>query len=148
MKINRLLLWIVVLLTIAYLSLKLLFLPAYVSSLSFGSETISITRDSYNIPHIKAETKRGAYYALGFVSAEDRLFQMHLKRMLTQGRLSEMFGEKSLPVDKMFRSVGIGYWAVEAAARVLLAVNVVPKVSTRALSILSGLYWWSQPLCS
>lgn len=95
MKINRLLLWIVVLLTIAYLSLKLLFLPCLRLFPEFWIQTIGITRDSYNISDIQAETKRGAYYALGFVSAEDRLFQMHLKRMLTQGRYFRNVWRKS-----------------------------------------------------
>lgn len=50
--------------------------------------------------------------------AEDRLFQMHVKRMLTNGRLSEMFGEKSLGVDRMFKTVNMGGLAREAGRKV------------------------------
>lgn len=127
MKLSRLLTWIVVLLATGYLSFKLIFLPNYARSLNYGSDVITIARDQYNIPHIKAHTKAGAFYALGYASAEDRLFQMHIKRMVSEGRLSEMFGQKSLAVDKMFRTIGIGYYAREAAQKVRNFPNVVPK---------------------
>lgn len=111
MALKQFILWILVLLALSYFTMKLMFLPVYAPVLSYGSDNITITRDAYNIPHIQAQTKSGAYYAMGYVMAEDRLFQMHVKRMVASGRLAEMFGQRSLPVDLMFRSIGIGYWA-------------------------------------
>jgi penicillin amidase len=54
--------------------------------------TIRLVRDTKGVPHVYAKTDAGAIYGLGFATAEDRLFQMHLSRMKYQGRLSEMFG--------------------------------------------------------
>jgi len=103
MDVKKLLLWLLLLLVLGYLCLRLLFTPSYIGELQYGSEKITITRDKSNIPHIKAATRNGAFYAVGYATAQDRLFQMHMKRMVAQGRLSEMFGERSLIVDKIFR---------------------------------------------
>src|SRR5438874_579148 len=53
---------------------------------------IEITRDVDGIPYIKAGSERDAAFALGFVHAGDRLFQMELMRRLGAGRLAELFG--------------------------------------------------------
>ena len=53
---------------------------------------IEIVRDAYAVPHIFAETEYDAYFALGFVHAQDRLWQMELRRRLAQGRISELAG--------------------------------------------------------
>ncbi|KYG63240.1 penicillin acylase [Bdellovibrio bacteriovorus] len=69
------------------------------------SQKVMVTRDAHGIPHIKAESKLDALRALGFVMASERLFQMELSRRLTQGRLSEIFGNVALPSDKLYRSL-------------------------------------------
>lgn len=69
------------------------------------SQKVMVTRDAHGIPHIKAESKLDALRALGFVMASERLFQMELSRRLTQGRLSELFGNVALPSDKLYRSL-------------------------------------------
>ncbi|UOF01748.1 penicillin acylase family protein [Bdellovibrio reynosensis] len=69
------------------------------------SSAVKITRDNYGIPHIKAANKLDALRALGFVIASERLFQMELSRRLTQGELSEVFGEVALKSDKLYRSL-------------------------------------------
>jgi penicillin G amidase len=69
-------------------TLYLLFLPSHATSLTFEQQTIRIQRDSYSIPHIYAEDRKGFLYAWGYVMAEDRLFQCAFLRLFTQGRLS------------------------------------------------------------
>lgn len=70
-----------------------------------GSNT-EILRDSLGVPYITAKSDSDAYFALGFVHAQDRLFQMEMYRRLGEGRLSEIFGSKTLPVDELFRTLG------------------------------------------
>ena len=53
---------------------------------------VEIVRDANAVPHIFAETEYDAYFALGFVHAQDRLWQMELRRRLAQGRISELAG--------------------------------------------------------
>ncbi len=67
---------------------------------------ISISRDSFDIPHIEAETDEDAYYALGFVHAQERMSQMDMTRRIGQGRLSELLGERTLLLDKWSHTFG------------------------------------------
>ncbi|MGZ3769138.1 MAG: penicillin acylase family protein [Bdellovibrio sp.] len=69
------------------------------------SHPVTVTRDAYGIPHIKAQNKLDALRALGFVMASERLFQMELSRRMVHGRLSEVFGDIALASDKLFRSL-------------------------------------------
>lgn len=46
-------------------------------------------------------------YGLGFVHAKDRLFQLHITRMLGQGRLSELVGSEGVQLDKYIRTIGV-----------------------------------------
>lgn len=71
------------------------------------SANVSIERNSYGIPTIRASNDRDAYFAAGFVHAQDRLWQMELARRAGQGRLSEIFGEVTLDFDRLFRTVNI-----------------------------------------
>jgi len=68
---------------------------------------VEILRDNYAIPFIKAQSDEDAAFALGFVHAQERLFQMDVARRAGEGRLSEVFGAKIIPIDQMFRTVGI-----------------------------------------
>ncbi|MCH7409843.1 penicillin acylase family protein [Belliella sp. DSM 111904] len=63
--------------------------------------------DNYGIPHIYAENEHDAYFSLGFVHAQDRLFQMEMMRRVGSGTLAELLGEELLDVDKFFRTLGI-----------------------------------------
>jgi len=76
-------------------------------------QPVSIYRDSNVIPHIFAETKRDAYFALGYVHAQDRLWQMDFLRRLGSGRLSEILGERLIGTDKYIRTLGLPRVAAE-----------------------------------
>jgi penicillin amidase len=55
--------------------------------------------DEYGVPHIKAENERALSFAVGYVQARDRLFQMDLHRRMMRGQLSEIFGEELVESD-------------------------------------------------
>jgi penicillin G amidase len=70
------------------------------------SGTVDIDRDGFAIPHIHAATERDAYFGLGYAEAQDRLFQMELARRAGAGRMSEVFGNRSLQIDEWARTIG------------------------------------------
>ncbi|WP_437316494.1 penicillin acylase family protein [Sorangium sp. So ce385] len=72
-----------------------------------ASQPIEIFRDRHAIPHIYARSREDAYFGLGYVHAQDRLWQMEVNRRLGSGTLSEVFGEDALPQDRLFRTVGL-----------------------------------------
>ena len=81
-----------------------------------GAE-VEIIHDANGIPHISAASRDDAYFALGFVHARDRLFQMDSMRLLGAGRLSEIIGSFGLPVDRAMRTLGLYRLAEETYAR-------------------------------
>jgi hypothetical protein len=71
------------------------------------SAAIRITRDVNGVPTIRAADDRDAAFALGYLHAQDRLFQMDLMRRAGAGRLAEILGPVALPIDRMMRTYGI-----------------------------------------
>ena len=71
------------------------------------SEEVTVYFDDIGVPHINAKNQNDAYVALGYLHAQDRLWQMELVRRLAAGRLSEIFGEKLIRTDKFFSGLGI-----------------------------------------
>ena len=71
------------------------------------SDTVEVVRDREAVPHIFAKTTDDLYVALGFVHAQDRLWQMELQRRTGQGRLSEMFGERTFGTDVFIRTLDL-----------------------------------------
>jgi penicillin G amidase len=63
--------------------------------------------DEFGVPHIYAATQKDALTTLGYVHAQDRLWQMELMRRIAPGRLSELFGSVALKNDKFFAGIGI-----------------------------------------
>jgi len=84
-------------------------LPIYEGTLKASGlkEKVEIYRDSMAVPYIFANNDEDAAFALGYLHAQERMFLMDLARRAGAGRLSEIFGEKTIPFDKMFRTVGI-----------------------------------------
>ncbi len=70
-------------------------------------EEVSVYYDNYGIPHIYANNESDAFTALGFVHAQDRLWQMELLRRIPTGRLAEIFGEELVKTDRFFIGLGI-----------------------------------------
>lgn len=101
-----LLITILTLMLVSYLALKTS-LPDYDQKLSLSEldNDVEIIRDQNAIPHIYANNLADAYFGLGFAHAQDRLWQLELTHAASNGRLSEIFGEATLPVDKLTRTI-------------------------------------------
>jgi penicillin G amidase len=82
--------------------------------LSGPKAEIRVERDGDGVPLITAQDDEDAAFGLGFVHAQDRLFQMELQRRYGAGRLAEIFGAQAIPVDRQMRVLGL-YRAAEAA---------------------------------
>jgi penicillin G amidase len=71
-------------------------------------QEVTVERDVWGVPHIRAANLPDMVEAQGYVMAQDRLWQMDLLRRVARGQLSEILGDKTLPVDKRFRTLGFG----------------------------------------
>lgn len=67
---------------------------------------VTVTRNADGIPSIRAQTVHDAYFALGFVHAQDRLWQMEAFRRVGEGRLAEIVGKAGVPSDRFARVMG------------------------------------------
>ena len=70
-------------------------------------EEVKVYRDEFGVPHIIAKNEEDLYRVTGYIIAQDRMWQMDLLRRVTEGRLSEIFGEKTVGADKLFRALRI-----------------------------------------
>ncbi|MFB5663232.1 penicillin acylase family protein [Alteribacillus sp. HJP-4] len=75
--------------------------------LSGLQSSVSVHRDERGVPHIEATNDNDLYFAQGYITAQDRLFQMDLSRRQASGLLSEAVGEAALNNDKYFRTFGL-----------------------------------------
>ncbi|MCF6367083.1 MAG: penicillin acylase family protein [Bacteroidales bacterium] len=66
---------------------------------------VTVYRDNFGVPHVFAENEEDLYKVTGYISAQDRMWQMDLLRRVTQGRLSEIFGEDMIKSDVILRSL-------------------------------------------
>ncbi len=80
------------------------------------TQPVSVSRDAFGVPHIRAESLEDALRGLGFVHAQDRFWQMEVLRRTAHGRLSELFGERTLARDRLARTLGLGRSARAEAA--------------------------------
>ncbi|EMO97515.1 penicillin acylase family protein [Leptospira santarosai] len=69
------------------------------------AKPVSVVRDTYGVPHIQSEDSTSAYFALGYVSASDRLFQMEILRRAARGELSEVLGADLISADIFLRQI-------------------------------------------
>src|SRR5207253_11500677 len=100
-------------------------LPTFdgVVQVSGVSASIDIIRDADAIPHVYAASKLDALFGLGYVHAQDRLWQMELQRRIGHGRLSEIFGPTTVAQDRFLRTVGFGRAARAAWERMPASVK-------------------------
>lgn len=77
---------------------------------------VTVVRDADGVAHINADSISDAYRALGFVHAQDRLWQMEFQRLVAAGRLSEAVGEPGLDTDIFLRTIGVAQAAENAWA--------------------------------
>lgn len=71
------------------------------------TDNVEIFRDEFGVPHVYAQNEEDLYRVVGYLMAQDRLWQMDLIRRVTTGRLSEIFGEDMIEADHLLRSLRI-----------------------------------------
>ena len=69
-------------------------------------ESVTVRRDGRWIPYIEAKNDADLYFAQGYITASDRLWQMDLLRRTGRGELAEIFGKQALDEDKRWRKFG------------------------------------------
>ncbi|WP_299946378.1 penicillin acylase family protein [uncultured Ruegeria sp.] len=84
-------------------------LPEYDQSLEVEGITapVEIIRDTANVPHILGNSDPDVFFGLGYAHAQDRLWQMTVLRRTVQGRLSEVFGQRTVHIDKLLRRLDL-----------------------------------------
>lgn len=85
---------------------------------------VTVRRDERGIPYIEAANDEDLYFAQGYVTASDRMWQMDLQRRTARGELSEIFGQATLAQDKLHRTFGFGRLIDQAAAKLDPKFNV------------------------
>ncbi len=84
-------------------------LPTYDGSESVAGldAPVEIVRDAHAIPHIYAQSRRDGAFAMGYVHAQDRLWQLEMQRRIGAARLAEVVGEPGVATDKFLRTLGL-----------------------------------------
>src|SRR5215472_11779431 len=77
---------------------------------------VSVTRDSHGVPAIEAGAPEDLFFAQGYVTAQDRLWQMDVMRRFGSGELSEILGEQTLKLDREQRILGLRAAAAKSLA--------------------------------
>ena len=99
------------------------------------NDEVTVHYDTYGIPHIYADNNKDAFRALGYVHAQDRLWQMELLRRIGKGGLSEVFGEATLETDKLFLALGID----EASEKTVAKLDKSSEAVQLTLAYLDGI---------
>ena len=84
-------------------------LPDYNAARTVAGITapLEIVRNTADVPHIFGQTDADVYFGLGYAHAQDRLWQMIMLRRTVQGRLSEIFGERTVKIDELMRRLDL-----------------------------------------
>lgn len=84
-------------------------LPEYSKTLQVEGigAPVEIIRNNSNVPHIFGKADADVFYGLGYAHAQDRLWQMTMLRRTVQGRLSEVFGPRTIDIDKILRRLDL-----------------------------------------
>ena len=78
------------------------------------SAPVEIVRDNADVPHIFGQSDEDVFFALGYAHAQDRLWQMTTLRRTVQGRLSELFGSRTVKIDSLLRRFDLYNLAVSS----------------------------------
>jgi penicillin amidase len=89
--------------------------PSYSGTLTLDGlkAPVEVRTDDHGVPHLFAKNEEDLFFAQGFITARERMFQMDLTRLAGRGELSTFFGESQLKTDKYFKTLGF-YRASEA----------------------------------
>ena len=136
-KVLLVLLSLLVILTIALVVYGFYLKPKYEGEVRLRNiqKETTVYFDEFGVPHIYANNSKDAMEALGYVHAQDRLWQMELMRRIAPGRLSEIFGSVALKNDKFFAGLGIE----EASAKAIAALDKNSQSYQLTMAYLDGI---------
>ncbi|QWE19906.1 penicillin acylase family protein [Polynucleobacter sp. AP-Kolm-20A-A1] len=112
-KLLRPLIWVLGISIVALLAVVILYLSSAKSNPSGKriikgiGDSVVITFDESDIPHIKANSQADALFALGYLHASERSWQLEMNRRIASGRLSEILGQETVSIDRFIRTLGI-----------------------------------------
>jgi penicillin amidase len=89
---------------------------------------VEVVRDAHGVPHIRAANEHDAMFAMGYVHAQDRLWQMEMNRRTAWGTLSEALGAKALEADRFLRLLKLR----QVAGQVLAKIAPEPRAALEA----------------
>jgi penicillin amidase len=95
---------------------------------------VRVTRDERGIPHIEAANDDDLYFAQGYATAQDRLWQMDLLRRTARGELSEIFGRAALEADKLHRTYGFAQLSESLVAKATARTRAVLEAYARGVN--------------
>ena len=95
--------------------------------------SVEIRFDDQMIPHIFAENNHDLYFAQGYITAKDRLWQMDFQTRFASGRLSEVVGPKAIELDRYQRRMGMTFGA-ENMVKAMMDDQAITEHRNRALS--------------
>jgi len=98
-------------------------------------DEVIIRYDENHIPHIFAKNDHDLYYAQGYITATDRLWQMDTQTRSASGRLAEVVGDKALEIDRYHRRMGMVY----GAENTLRGMMKDPQTRTSILAYTEGI---------
>ena len=109
-------------------------------------DAVSITFDESDIPHIQAKSSGDALFALGYLHASERSWQMEVNRRLASGRLSEILGKETLAIDRFIRTLGIKHAAEMQFDRYPIATKRLLQSYADGVNAGNAHLGWALPL--
>jgi len=109
-------------------------------------DSVVITFDGADIPHIKANSQADALFALGYLHATERSWQMEINRRLASGRLSEILGSESVKIDRFLRTLGIKRAAERQFDRYPVATKRLLQAYADGVNTGNAQLGWALPL--
>ncbi|QWE17279.1 penicillin acylase family protein [Polynucleobacter sp. AP-Nino-20-G2] len=109
-------------------------------------DSVVITFDASDIPHIQAKTSTDALFALGYLHASERSWQMEINRRLASGRLSEILGKETVSIDRFIRTLGIKHAAEQQFDRYPIATKRLLQAYADGVNAGNAHLGWALPV--
>lgn len=130
---------IVALVIIAFVSFQIFFrlaVPSYTGTVDIPGlkQAVEVRTDDHGIPHILAKNDEDLFFAQGYITARERMFQMDLTRLAGRGELSTLFGEKTLETDRYFKTLGFYRAAIDEYKNLTPPTRLAVDAYTRGVN--------------
>lgn len=96
---------------------------------------VEVRFDKHSVPHIFADNDYDLYFAQGFITAKDRLWQMDFQTRFAAGRLAEVIGPKAVELDRYQRRMGMAYGAEKMVAEMLKDEEIMESMDAYAAGV-------------